>query len=368
MIQLVGGANEEGYSHALYRAFSQSRASKVPHKSSLCRMRKRISHLFFRDLQQELLDRVQKAALRWRGLRVFGIDGQMITLPRFLEMEKEGYSGRKISTYRESYYPKGFITHAYDVLAGITQDFTFSPRLNEQADAFAMVKNFERQSLTLYDRLYFSKKLVRLHFKLGNFFLFRLRRNAHAEIETFFHSKKKTGTMMLDGKSIRLIKIKNPNKRHETAVFATNLPEDLARDAEIWKLYRLRWEVETSFRELTGITKAEQWHSKTFNGVLQEIYCKLFLINYTKAQRNRSFKAVQNPLSDTYRKANFKLLRNWILMNFPRILRRNTEVWVNFRAVTIRSLERRKREKRRYPRELKQPASPYKYNNCIWRV
>ena len=87
-------------------------------------------------------------------------------------MEKEGYSGRKVSTYRESYYPKGFLTHAYDVLSGMTQDFTFGPRLNEQADAYEMVKNFEERSLTLYDRLYFSKKLVRLHLKHGNFFLF----------------------------------------------------------------------------------------------------------------------------------------------------------------------------------------------------
>jgi hypothetical protein len=364
MIQLIGGANEEGYSHALMKVFSRGRASRIPNRSSLCRMRQKVSAQFFRDVLQGLLDRTSAHRKTWRGLYVYAIDGQMWTLPRTKELLKEGFSGRAVSRYRESHYLKGFFTHAVDVLGGITKDFAFSPRLHEQADAYMMVKNFEKNSLTLYDRLYFSKKLVRLHLELGNFFLMRLRRNACKEVEAFFHSKKQSGSVLIDGKSIRLLKSKST--KGEVAVFATNLPEDMIRDHEIWKLYRLRWEVETSFRELTSITKSEQWHSMKYNGILQEIYCRLFLVNYTKAQAQRCFPIVQNPLAEHYMKANFKLMRNWILLNFPGILRRNPRVWENFRTVTKRSIERRKREKRRYPREVKRPASPYKQRSTRW--
>jgi IS4 transposase len=50
----------------------------------------------------------------------------------------------------------------------------------------------------------------------------------------------------------------------------------------IFKLYRLRWQVETSFLELTAITRSEQWHSKSYNGIMQELYALMWLINATR--------------------------------------------------------------------------------------
>lgn len=348
------------------KTFVGKKTSSRPHRSALSRMRKRISYLFFADQLTKLLSKFESARAEYLGLRIYAIDGQMITLPKSKEIMAAGYSGRAIGKYYESYYPKGFLTHAYDVLSGVTKGFVFGPRLNEQADAKSLLQGFEENSLTLYDRLYFCLDLVRIHYQIGNYFLFRCRKNACNEINEFYISKDLVRlNVTYQGYPMSLIKLIHP-KTQEVSVFATNLPQALVRTQIIYKLYRLRWEVETSFREFTSITKAEQWHSKSMNGVLQELYCRFWLINYTKIQTFIRIQKTKNPLRDEYQKPNFKLLYNWIITHFHKILRRTSGIWKDFEGLTKRSSERRKHQSRHYKRELKCPASPYKYNNTRW--
>ena len=63
---------------------------------------------------------------------------------------------------------------------------------------------------------------------------------------------------------------------------------------------------------------------------------------------------------------NFKLLYNFILLSFPKILKRNPQVILDFEYLRKKSLEKRKHHSRHYKREVKRPASPYIYNNCVW--
>jgi hypothetical protein len=366
MISLIGGGNFEGYDIALMKVFTGRNSKRRPNRSAFSRMRSRISYRFFADQLTKLLSKFESIRHEYLGLRIYAIDGQMLTLPKTKDLVKEGYSGRAVSHYRESYYPKGFLTHAYDVLSGVTKAFVFGPRLNEQDDAKSMIKAFEENSLTLYDRLYFCFDLVEAHYEIGNYFIFRCRENACAPIAEFFRSKDRVRiNVVYRGLKLHLIKTRNPETKEES-VFATNLDPAFLREKLIWKLYRLRWEVETGFREITAITKAEQWHSKSSNGILQELYCRLWLINYTKIQKGLRSQKPKNPLRDVYEKPSFKLLYQWIIFHFPKILRRTSGVWKDFEGLTKRSLERRRHQSRRYKRELKRPASPYKYNNTIW--
>jgi hypothetical protein len=164
---------------------------------------------------------------------------------------------------------------------------------------------------------------------------------------------------------VNLVRVYNPKEKKDE-VFATSLPLELLKPHIILKLYRLRWEIEVSFLELTGITKAEQWHTKTVNGIYQELYARFWLINYTKLQIHVHTQKPNSPLRNDYEKPNFKLLYNFILLSFPKILKRSPQVLIDFERLRKRSLERRRHGKRRYPREIKRPASPYSYNNCVW--
>lgn len=328
--------------------------------------------MFFKDRFSHLMKHADSHRKTWLGLRVYAIDGQMLTLPRSQEIIAAGFNGRAVSKYRESYYPKGFLTHCYDVVTGVSKDLRFTNRLHEQADAREMLENLEKESLVIYDRLYFSLALVRAHYAKGNHFLFRCRSNACKEVSQFIADPKRPPNMtFLFGKrarfEVRLIRIFN-KKTREDDVYATSLPIEMLRPSLIRKLYRLRWQVETSFMELTGITKAEQWHSKSVNGIYQELYARFWLINYVKLTAATLTEHPGNPLRDEYEKPNFKLLYNFTLRMFPKVLQRNSLFYEDFERLRKRSLERRWHQKRSYPREIKRPASPYNYNNCVWNV
>lgn len=303
----------------------------------------------------------------WNGLYVYAIDGIQLTLPMAGDIVAAGYNGRKVSKYRESYMPKMFMTHAYDVINGVSKDLREGPTLNELADAIDMVKTFEDNSLVIYDRLYISRKIIHTHHDHGSYFLCRVRESALKEITKIYSSRRKRFTTEIDGITVHVIKIFNP-KSNEWMAFATNLPLRFVKEKPIGHLYKLRWEVENSFRDLTQTMKIEQWHSKFINGIRQEIYVAFWLMNFVKmkmvTKRNLALKVREN----IYEKPNFKLILNWVTKLLPKIFEKIRGVLKWLGELIDSSTERRKRYSRRYRREIKSPASPYPYNNTRWDI
>jgi hypothetical protein len=299
------------------------------------------------------------------GLFIYAIDGQQHILPRTKDIVAQGFNGRATSKYRESYFPRGYLTHVFDVINGISRSFTFNPHLNEQADARNLLQCLESNSLTIYDRLYFSVKMVLAHIEHGSFFLMRCRSNCHIAVVRLLQSKKKTTTAKIGGRRILFIKIWNSNdKRHD--VYATNLPNRFASRLLILQLYRLRWEVETSFKELTAITKSEQWHSKNYNCIMQELYALMWLINATKGLMQIGGALPLDPTKRRYKKSNFKLIFNLLAQHLHELWYRFRELIAWLSDLVKESTEKRKRCSRRYPRQLRKPASPYPYKNTEW--
>ena len=265
--------------------------------------------------------------------------------------------------------PKGFITHAYDVLSETTKTFAINHSPTELADALSFVGGLEQNSLTLYDRAYFSRTLCEAHFEAGNYFLARCKSNANGKVTDFLASDKEVSGMFFNTKKgkkkVWFLKITNPIG--EVSVFATNLPRRWRNKKTVDDLYQLRWGAETSFYELSETVKIQQWHSKTYNGILQEIYTTLLVMNLTKilsffARGQRHI----NPESRVYKKPNFKLLLSHFVQFVVGSRPQLANLIHQFRALIKRSTEKRKRRSRTYPRELRKPASPYNYNNTEW--
>jgi len=128
----VAGANGEGFTHALTRAFAAfSKDHQRVSKGALSQARAKISFHFFRDALYNLLDGLDsKRQPKFHGLHVYAIDGQQLTLPRTKDIIANGFNGRATSRHKESYMPKGYLTHAYDVIHGVTKGITFNPTLH----------------------------------------------------------------------------------------------------------------------------------------------------------------------------------------------------------------------------------------------
>lgn len=191
LADLVSGTNNNGYTTAILNSLGQlMKFRELPTKSALSQIRDRISYLFFQDKFYEQNELSKAKFKAWHGLRVYAVDGIQLTLPRADDIVLAGYSGRKVSKYRESYMPKMFLTASYDVISGVVRDIREAPTLNEIADAHSMVRSFEDNSLTIYDRLYVSRELIHTHNECHNYFLFRLREHCAKELRKIYKTKK----------------------------------------------------------------------------------------------------------------------------------------------------------------------------------
>ncbi|MBK8203545.1 MAG: transposase [Bdellovibrionales bacterium] len=257
----------------------------MPAKSALSKKRGRVSFEFFKEQVDDVIMKYEPHCRTWRGLRVYATDGDQYELPRTEDILNQGYRGYPCADDKETHYPRMYVVHCYDVLGGVTKAFRYSNANEEMHNAMEIAVGLEEKSLTLYDRLFFCKDLVRSHQGSGSYFVARLKEDGWIlpEIITFAKSSKRNFSFEFEGTLIHLIKVVNP-RTGETALFATNLERSRFRNKEINDLYALRWEAETANRDMTHTLKMEQWHSHFLNGILQEIYTILWLMNQARVQ------------------------------------------------------------------------------------
>ena len=98
-------------------------------------------------------------------------------------------------------------------------------------------------------------------------------------------SKKSRFDYVKDSKSpdyemtIRFVRFKLTDNNYE--ILATSLPEELFSADDLKEIYRRRWGIETGFRELKYILGLSAFHSKHENSVLQEVFARLIMYNYS---------------------------------------------------------------------------------------
>ena len=79
--------------------------------------------------------------------------------------------------------------------------------------------------------------------------------------------------------TIRFVRFKLPDGSYE--VLATSLSEDLFTVNDLKEIYARRWGIETGFRELKYIMGLSAFHSKQENSVLQEVFARLIMYNFS---------------------------------------------------------------------------------------
>lgn len=79
--------------------------------------------------------------------------------------------------------------------------------------------------------------------------------------------------------TIRFVRFKLTEDTYE--VLATSLPETEFTAQELKELYNQRWGIETGFREVKHILGLSAFHSKQENSILQEVFARLVMYNYS---------------------------------------------------------------------------------------
>ena len=351
LIYLV--SSDHGYPSALRKAWADFDLHQFePVKSSLSKIRQKISYRFFEEIFAEMT-RAARYRKTYRGLFVYAVDGHETTLPASEQVLADGFRGRARMRRKETYYPRMYLSEMFDVINELTVSIEHNATRNENRDALKLLEEAEKNSLTIYDRAYLCRDLLNAHFEKGSFFLFRCRSGAtFKEVRDFYKSRKEKAKWTYSGQVIRLVKIRNPRTKQKM-VLATNLPRSW-KEEELKNLYQKRWSIETSYRDAV-YQGLDHWHSKSQNGILQELYARLCLMNFARIQILRSLKASDiDPLGTKYRKTNFKLLVNCVIDLIPLLLRGQLrKALERINDVIRRNRQARERLTRNYPRAIK---------------
>ena len=78
--------------------------------------------------------------------------------------------------------------------------------------------------------------------------------------------------------SFRAVRVLLPNGEYESLI--TNLPASEFSAHELREIYRQRWGIETSFRELKHLIGMANFHSKKREFIAQEIFARLVMYNF----------------------------------------------------------------------------------------
>ena len=117
---------------------------------------------------------------------------------------------------------------------------------------------------------------------------------------------------------IRIIKFEFSPGEYETIL--TSLPQDKFPLSEIKKLYKMRWGVETSFRDLKSQMGLTQLSSKRKDFVKQEIFARLIMYNFSRKiinvveeQKSRKKKVIYR----TNFNMGYRICRDYFLNRLP---------------------------------------------------
>lgn len=255
---------------------------QAPNKASFARARARLGwqvlHLLFTELAVPLADERFPWA-SWRGRRVVAVDGTSLELDGALEDDFGGpvRGGRRLGAPLLR-------------VAGLIECGTRAP-LAAECDRWSTSENVlvERLlnsirpgMLVLADRNFLGVKLWKAFLSrgadlvwrasdgLGRYPLERLADGSYLAKITNSHGE----SVMVRAVEYRLVGPDAPDTVYR--LFTSILDPQAAPAAELARLYRERWEIETAFRELKSVQlRGELLRSRTKVGVLQEFWAHM---------------------------------------------------------------------------------------------
>lgn len=221
-------------------------------KQAISKARQGISHEAFHELFCLSVDQFynQPSGLQtWNGFHIYAVDGSTIQIPE----SSENYSvfgGNPNKTGIIS--PLASVSVLYDVLNDILVDISLNPyRYNERESAkehISFLPGFPN-SIIVFDRGYPSEDMFRFLNSQGIFFLMRIPKTfkkAISEEKDFLFRYPASR----DKEALSLRSIHFTLEDGTTEYLVTNLMSVQMDTKKFLELYRLRWGIESKYREL----------------------------------------------------------------------------------------------------------------------
>ena len=297
VFRLVFAKNRQGYGATLAELWDQCRRQGVPlpqpspvSPSAMCAARAKVHENLFRALHAELLRRAGETGMgpRWKGHRLFAVDGTKLNLPR--PLLKAGYR----TPSDNAHYPQGLLSCLYRLRSRIPVDFDLVAHGDERKAALSHLDALADNDVVVYDRGYFSRALLCAHIARGLHPVFRLQANANGAAAAFVKSDDadrmveiSAGAGREGGRAkipLRLVKYEIAGSAY--VLGTTLLDRRMYPVADLLDLYHERWGVEELYKVSKQLIDIEDFHGRSERGVRQELFAHFVLIALTRLFSN----------------------------------------------------------------------------------
>ena len=314
ILSIVASGKSKGVDSKSGEFFKDARRSnlwpdaKAIHRSTLTKARNKVTWKIFENIFHDAVKLAYELWPRdsghlWCGMSVFAFDGSKYDLPATDAIRKRFDPNSGLANPGRGHYPQCLISTAYDVFRRIpvARTVVSMQDANEREEAKLMIPYIPGGSVLLFDRGYPSYDLI--HFlkkSYSGYFLFRCpASNTFPAVEKFIRSdvnesvihidpssnflKKTDNKIKSEAKQIKLRVIKLVSNDGTLSVLLTNLSAKKKFSAKmIIRLYFRRWEVENHYRDEKIYLEIEKFHTKTGNGIRQELFAVLIMTVISK--------------------------------------------------------------------------------------
>ena len=254
----------------------------------------------------------------YKGYRLLAVDGSDITIPT----DRNDYLTYEHNNNKTIGFNNLHLNVLYDVLNNRYLDAVIQGIKNED-ERLAMIQMAERykgdKAIFIADRNYISYNLFEHIRHTDNYFLIRVKDidsktsltkrfkslpskgTFDKEVSITFTSKQTSEVLKHPEKyitimsnqnfdyldennlfydaSYRFVRIKIDGKDEQYETIITNLPSDEFTSEDIKELYKLRWDIEVSYRHLKYSVNLNALHSRRRDFIRQEIWARMIMFN-----------------------------------------------------------------------------------------
>jgi len=288
----------------IYLSYILERDLNTVSKGAYTQARKKIDYEAFIELSNDIRDQFYSDGeyLTFKGYRLLGIDGTLITLPNTYEIEKRFGVTRVVNQHKEKSktIAQGRISLLYDLLNGIVIDAVMTSRKeHEIKTAKQQLKAVKPNDLIIFDRNYPSYEMYAtiMHRYKANF-LMRIKKSTYktytaplfdkdGDVEDITVTLKPVTKEVVSvcqrenfplEIKVRFVKILLDNG--DVEVLATSILDHTVLSTKDFKaLYFKRWKIETCYDVIKNRLALENFTGTTPLAVRQDFYATVFITN-----------------------------------------------------------------------------------------
>lgn len=308
-LAITANGSDQGVDTKCGQFFKNARRSglwpdaEAVHKSSVTKARLKVPWEIFQDILQDSVKMAydlwpeDDEQFLWNGMSVFATDGSNFNLPATDEIRVKFDPDSGLENNGKGHYPQCLVSTVYDVFRRLPIARTVVGNNGSEREEMKKLFPFVPPgSVWSFDRGYPSYEVILfLNINYSGYWLFRCPASkTFPAVEKFIKNGKKEDIIYitpsntfknkisinerktLEPLKVRVIRLESPDGT--ISVLLTNLfGKNKYSATDITNLYFKRWRVEEYYRDEKVTMGIEKFHSRSINGVLQELYSAMIM-------------------------------------------------------------------------------------------